>query len=513
MANPVKTALVSVSDKQNLEILATKLREYGYHILSTGGTARAIAKLGIEVEEVSDYTGSPELFNGRVKTLHPKIMGGILARRDVDANEMLVNGISGLDIVVVNLYPFVETIERPDCTREDAIENIDIGGISLIRAAAKNHKDVLVVVDPNDYDEVCDRIANNRIDQDFRAKMAAKGFRVTASYDAAIAEYLTGKESFPETLNLSAELKDVLRYGENPHQKAAYYRRTHASSGTTGRITQYQGKELSFNNIADTDAALTCVRSFDEPACVIVKHANPCGVAIGESIQGAYTNAFKCDPTSAFGGVIAFNRAIDGDMMATIIQNQFAEVIVAPVVGQDAIKAAQKRKQLRLLEVGEFDTVTDQFNVRSVGGGFLVQTSDQITPLEKTLDIVTERQPSEAELRDLEFAWTVVQHVKSNAIVFSKNGATKGIGAGQMNRVLSVRIAHIRAEDEGLLEPGFVMASDAFFPFRDGIDEAAKAGVTAVIHPGGSIRDEEVVQAANEHSMTMVVTGERHFKH
>lgn len=508
-----KTALISVWDKQNLDQLVTDLVSNDYRILSTGGTAKKLQEHGVDVVEISRYTGFPELFDGRVKTLHPKVMGGILARRDVDADQMQEHDIHAIDLVVVNLYPFVETISRANCTLEEAIENIDIGGITLIRAAAKNHAHVLIVVDPEDYDEVCRRISSDQVDDVYRREMAAKAFRTTTAYDAAIAEYLTSNQSFPERLTLTGNLQDVLRYGENPHQDAAFYRFAGKSGGSVSNTVQHQGKELSFNNIADTDAALTCANSFKEPACAIVKHANPCGVAIGANIRSAYHKAFKCDPTSAFGGVIAFNKPLDGETMASILENQFAEVVVAPSVEDEAVENAKRRKQLRLLEVGSPDIDRTEFNVRTVGGGFLVQTADQLTPLQQPLNVVTQRTPNVTEITDLEFAWNVAQFVKSNAIVFCKDGATKGIGAGQMNRVLSVRIAHVRAQEEELLGDGLVMASDAFFPFRDGIDEAAKAGVTAVIQPGGSIRDDEVVAAANEHGMAMIFTGERHFKH
>ena len=508
-----KTALISVWNKQCLEQLATALDTDDYRILSTGGTATTLREIGLEVVEISTYTGFPELFDGRVKTLHPKVLGGILARPEMDFEQMQTHDVHAIDLVVVNLYPFVETISRPNCTLEEAIENIDIGGITLMRAAAKNHAHVLIVVDPEDYDEVCTRITSDQVDNEYRRKMAAKAFRATTAYDAAIAEYLTSQQSFPERLTLTGNLQDVLRYGENPHQDAAFYRFVGKSGGTVSNRIQHQGKELSFNNIADTDAALACATSFKEPACAIVKHANPCGVAIGANIKTAYLKAFKCDPTSAFGGVIAFNNPLDGETMASILENQFAEVVVAPSVKDESVEIAKKRKQLRLLEVGSPDIDRTEFNVRTVSGGFLVQSADRLTPLQQPLNVVTQRTPNVTEITDLEFAWNVAQFVKSNAIVFCNDGATKGIGAGQMNRVLSVRIAHVRAQEEELLGDGLVMASDAFFPFRDGIDEAAKAGVTAVIQPGGSIRDDEVIAAANEHGMAMIFTGERHFKH
>ena len=508
-----KTALISVWNKQCLEQLATALNKDDYRILSTGGTATTLREIGIEVVEISTYTEFPELFDGRVKTLHPKVLGGILARRKVDAAQMQEHDIHAIDLVVVNLYPFVETIKRADCTLEEAIENIDIGGISLIRAAAKNHAHVLIVVDPEDYDEVCVRISSDQVNNKYRRMMAAKAFRATTAYDAAIAEYLTSQQSFPERLTFTGNLQDVLRYGENPHQDAAFYRFAGESGDSVSNRIQHQGKELSFNNIADTDAALACALSFKEPACVIVKHANPCGVGIDANIERAYHKAFQCDPTSAFGGVIAFNRPLDGQTMSTILENQFAEVVAAPSMEREAVENAKKRSQLRLLEVGSTDSQGSEFNIRTVSGGFLVQTADRLTPLQQPLNIVTRRTPNVTEITDLEFAWNVAQFVKSNAIVFCKDGATKGIGAGQMNRVLSVRIAHTRAQEEELLGDGLVMASDAFFPFRDGIDEASKAGVTAVIQPGGSIRDDEVIAAANEHGMAMIFTGERHFKH
>ena len=509
----VRRALISVSDKRDLAMFVNTLHRSGVDILSTGGTHKAIKDADISVTEVAQYTGFPEIMDGRVKTLHPRIHGGILGRRSLDDELMKDYGIEPIDLVVVNLYPFESTVERDDCDREMAIENIDIGGPAMIRSAAKNHADVLVIVDPDDYVEVADRILEDTIDLAFRERMAAKAFRHTAGYDAAIAGYMSTKEPFPEVLNLKYELRDAMRYGENPHQRAAFYTEKYPSPGTVAALQQHQGKALSYNNVADTDAAIQCADVFDEPACVIVKHANPCGVAIADSIEKAYASAFATDPTSAFGGIIAFNRSLDRTTMAAIAANQFAEVVVAPTIEPGVLDEAQKRKNLRVLTTGRHENAGRGIEFKRVGGGILVQDPDESCLDAAGLSIVTTRAPTEVEQRDLEFAWRVAWFVKSNAIVFANGGRTIGVGAGQMSRVISARIAAMKAVEEGLTVNKSVMASDAFFPFRDGIDAAAEVGITAVIQPGGSVRDDEVIEAANEHGMAMVFTGIRHFRH
>ena len=509
----VRRALISVSDKRDLAMFVNTLHRSGVDILSTGGTHKAIKDADISVTEVAQYTGFPEIMDGRVKTLHPRIHGGILGRRSLDDELMKDYGIEPIDLVVVNLYPFESTVERDDCDREMAIENIDIGGPAMIRSAAKNHADVLVIVDPDDYVEVADRILEDTIDLAFRERMAAKAFRHTAGYDAAIAGYMSTKEPFPEVLNLKYELRDAMRYGENPHQRAAFYTEKYPSPGTVAALQQHQGKALSYNNVADTDAAIQCADVFDEPACVIVKHANPCGVAIADSIEKAYASAFATDPTSAFGGIIAFNRSLDRTTMAAIAANQFAEVVVAPTIEPGVLDEAQKRKNLRVLTTGRHEIAGRGIEFKRVGGGILVQDPDESCLDAAGLSIVTTRAPTEVEQRDLEFAWRVAWFVKSNAIVFANGGRTIGVGAGQMSRVISARIAAMKAVEEGLTVNKSVMASDAFFPFRDGIDAAAEVGITAVIQPGGSVRDDEVIEAANEHGMAMVFTGIRHFRH
>ena len=509
----VRRALISVSDKRDLAMFVSTLHRSGVDILSTGGTHKAIKDADISVTEVAQYTGFPEIMDGRVKTLHPRIHGGILGRRSLDDELMKDYGIEPIDLVVVNLYPFESTVERDDCDREMAIENIDIGGPAMIRSAAKNHADVLVIVDPDDYVEVADRILEDTIDLAFRERMAAKAFRHTASYDAAIAGYMSAKEPCPEVLNLKYELRDAMRYGENPHQRAAFYTEKYPSPGTVAALQQHQGKALSYNNVADTDAAIQCADVFDEPACVIVKHANPCGVAIADSIDKAYASAFATDPTSAFGGIIAFNRSLDRTTMAAIAANQFAEVVVAPTIEPGVLDEAQKRKNLRVLTTGRHENAGRGIEFKRVGGGILVQDPDESCLDAAGLSIVTTRAPTEVEQRDLEFAWRVAWFVKSNAIVFANGGRTIGVGAGQMSRVISARIAAMKAVEEGLTVNKSVMASDAFFPFRDGIDAAAEVGITAVIQPGGSVRDDEVIEAANEHGMAMVFTGIRHFRH
>lgn len=519
--NPVKRALVSVSDKTGIVEFCRALQELGIGLISSGGTASLLAKHGLEVTEVSAYTGFPEMMDGRLKTLHPRIHGGILGRRGIDDAVMAEHSIDPIDLVVVNLYPFEQTIARPGCDLPTAIENIDIGGPALLRAAAKNHSSVGVVVDPSDYARVIGelRAGDGVLSDRTRFALAAKTFRHTAWYDGAVAEYLsagtTDTADLPERLLLRFKQKQTMRYGENPHQRAAFYAATSPVPGSVSSARQLQGKELSFNNIADADAALECVKTFSEgPACVIVKHANPCGVALGPTPLEAYLRAYATDPTSAFGGIIAFNRPLDAATTAAILERQFVEVIVAPGAAPEAVTALADKPNIRMLDCGALDAgPVMEMDYRRVSGGLLVQDRDMAGVETKNLRIVTSREPTAQELLDLEFAWKVVKFVKSNAIVYCRNQQTLGIGAGQMSRVYSARIAAIKAADEGLRITGSVMASDAFFPFRDGIDAAAQAGVTAVIQPGGSVRDEEVISAANEHGLAMVFTGIRHFRH
>jgi len=515
----VTRALVSVSDKTGVLEFCRELEKLGIELLSTGGTAKLLAQNAIAVTEVSDYTGFPEMMDGRVKTLHPKVHGGILGRRGIDDTVMADNGIKPIDMVVVNLYPFEQTVANPNCDLETAIENIDIGGPSMIRGAAKNHNDVAIVVDPADYVSILSELQENdsNLTHATRFKLALKSFEHTASYDTAIANYLskTVNAGFPETLNLQFYHQQSMRYGENPHQNAAFYREKNPATGSIAAAKQLQGKELSYNNIADSDAALECVKSFgNQTACVIVKHANPCGVAISDNILDAYNLAYATDPTSAFGGIIAFNQELDEKTAAEIIARQFVEVIIAPSVSEGAKSALSRKQNVRVLECGVWnDAYAAALDFKRVGGGLLVQDKDTGRINASDVKVVSQRAPTEQEMADLMFAWKVAKFVKSNAIVYGKNGQTIGIGAGQMSRVYSAKIAGIKATDEGLVVPGSVMASDAFFPFRDGIDAAAEAGVTAIIHPGGSMRDEEVIAASNEHNIAMVLTGMRHFRH
>lgn len=515
----VTRALISVSDKTGVLEFCQALNQLGIELLSTGGTAKLLAENNIAVTEVSDYTGFPEMMDGRVKTLHPKIHGGILARRGIDDAVMAANAIQPIDMVVVNLYPFEQTVANPNCDLETAIENIDIGGPTMIRAAAKNHADVAIVVDPADYAATLAELQSNAasLSHDTRFKLALKSFEHTARYDTAIATYLskTLSTEFPETLNLQFHRLQNMRYGENPHQNAAFYQEKQPQVGSIAAAKQLQGKELSYNNIADADAALECVKAFSEQAtCVIVKHANPCGVAISDTLLNAYNLAYATDPTSAFGGIIAFNQELDETTAAEITGRQFVEVIIAPVISEGAKAVLAKKQNIRVLECGYWNEATSAaLDFKRVGGGLLVQEKDTGSITAADIKIVSQRIPTEQEMADLMFAWKVAKFVKSNAIVYCKNGQTIGIGAGQMSRVYSAKIAGIKAADEGLVVPGSVMASDAFFPFRDGIDAAAAAGITAVIHPGGSMRDQEVIDAANEHNIAMVLTGMRHFKH
>nr|WP_275973482.1 bifunctional phosphoribosylaminoimidazolecarboxamide formyltransferase/IMP cyclohydrolase [Rosenbergiella nectarea] len=524
---PVRRALLSVSDKTGIVDFARGLSEHGIELLSTGGTARLLAEAGLTVTEVSDYTGFPEMMDGRVKTLHPKIHGGILGRRDKDDAVMAEHHIQPIDMVVVNLYPFAKTVANEDCSLEDAVENIDIGGPTMVRSAAKNHKDVAIVVNSTDYTPLLKELADNNqgLSLATRFDLAIKAFEHTAAYDGMIANYFgrlvpayyseekTPSGQFPRTLNLSLIKKQDMRYGENSHQQAAFYIEDTLSEASVATAVQRQGKALSYNNIADTDAALECVKEFEQPACVIVKHANPCGVATASDLLQAYDLAYATDPTSAFGGIIAFNRELDAATAQAIISRQFVEVIIAPSASEEALAITATKQNVRVLTCGEWQQRQSGYDFKRVNGGLLVQDRDLGMVSESELTIVTKRQPTKEELRDALFCWKVAKFVKSNAIVYAKNNRTIGIGAGQMSRVYSAKIAGIKAADEGLEVSGSAMASDAFFPFRDGIDAAAAVGVRCVIQPGGSIRDEEVIAAADEHDIAMIFTGMRHFRH
>ncbi len=528
----VTQALISVSDKRGVLEFARELAGLGIKLLSTGGTASLLRDAGLAVTDVSEHTGFPEMLDGRVKTLHPKVHGGILARRDLAEHMDTINahGISRIDLVVVNLYPFQQTVARPDCTLEDAIENIDIGGPTMVRAAAKNHGDeaggVGIVTNPEDYAGILEELKANggKLSYKTRFALAVKAFTHTARYDAAISNHLTAlvtndagdvsKQPYPERFQLAFDKVQNLRYGENPHQSAAFYKEPNAPEGGVAGYTQLQGKELSYNNIADADAAWECVKAFDDgngTACVIVKHANPCGVALGASALEAYKKAFSTDPTSAFGGIIAFNGEVDR-AAAEAVSAQFLEVLIAPAYTPDALELLRAKQNVRVLTCA-LGQPAGALDYKRVGGGLLVQSADEARIRIADLKVVTRRTPTEAELRDLLFAWRVAKYVKSNAIVYCRDGMTIGVGAGQMSRVDSARIAKIKAENAGLQIAGCVVASDAFFPFRDGLDVLAQAGATAVIQPGGSMRDAEVIAAADEHNIAMVVTGFRHFRH
>ena len=513
----VQRALISVSDKSGLEEFAAQLHQAGIHILSTGGTAAQLSAAGTPVTDVSEHTKFPEIMGGRVKTLHPKVHGGILGRADIDDDVMQQHGIDAIDLVVVNLYPFAQTIAKPDCTLDLAIENIDIGGPAMIRAAAKNHARVSVVVDPADYSSLITELKENDgcISQAMRFELARKAFSHTAEYDGMIANYLGQQNDnrYPDTLHFTFNKKQAMRYGENPHQSASFYAEPKPEVGTVAAAEFIQGKELSFNNIADTDAALQCVKQFQSPACVIVKHANPCGVAVGDNIADAYQKAYRTDPTSAFGGIIAFNRALDANTAKHILDQQFVEVIIAPGMESGVTEVLSSKPNTRVLDCTNTSQPLSGFDLRKVSGGLLVQDQDNAVVKASDLKIVTRRQPSEQEIRDLLFAWKIVKFVKSNAIVYVRDEQSIGIGAGQMSRVYSAKIAGIKAKDENLVVEGSVMASDAFFPFRDGLDAAHLAGISAVIQPGGSRNDDEVIAAADEHGMAMVFTGVRHFRH
>lgn len=516
-----KQALISVSDKTGVASFARELVNLGYHILSTGGTAKLLTSEGIVCQEVADYTGFPEMLDGRVKTLDPHIHAGILARRPVPEHmaALAEHGIEPIDIVCVNLYPFEQTIAKPDCTFELAVENIDIGGPTMIRAAAKNHESVTVLVDPSDYTRVIEEIkATGAVSDATRLELAKKVFAHTARYDAAISNYLTSLDEqkkrtkkFPDVFTRQWVKVQDMRYGENPHQAAAFYREHVVAPGLLAGYTQLQGKELSYNNISDSDAAWEAVRSFSAPACVIMKHANPCGAAIGASVFEAYKKAFSCDSKSAFGGIIAFNRPVDA-ATAEEISKQFAEVIIAPTYEADAVTVFSRKKNLRLLTVANGASHND-YDFKRVGGGLLVQTPDTQLCAESELKVVTKKQPTSAQIADMMFAWNIARFVKSNTIVYARDGMTLGVGAGQMSRVDSAKIAAMKAEEFGHSLAGCAVASDAFFPFRDGLDVVIDHGATCVIQPGGSIRDAEVIAAADERGIVMVFTGERHFRH
>jgi len=520
----IKQALISVSDKTGVLAFARALAAMNVQLLSTGGTAKLLSEHGLTVTEVADYTGFPEMLDGRVKTLHPKIHGGILARRDMPQHmdALAQHGIPTIDMVVVNLYPFQQTVAKDDCSLTDAIENIDIGGPAMLRSSAKNHKDVVVVCDPSDYQRVLDEMQANsgNVSANTRFDLAVKVFAHTAQYDGAITNYLSSlgadkqhqtRASYPSTLNLQFDKLQDMRYGENPHQSAAFYRDVNAIDGALANYRQLQGKELSYNNIADADAAWECVKTLNAPACVIVKHANPCGVAVGADALDAYNKAFKTDPTSAFGGIIAFNCALDGAAAEAVAQ-QFVEVLIASEFSEAARKVFESKQNVRLLEI-PLGTAPNQFDMKRVGGGLLLQSADAKNVQADELTIVSKKQPTSAQLQDMMFAWRVAKFVKSNAIVFCGNGMTLGVGAGQMSRIDSARIASIKAQNAGLSLAGSVVASDAFFPFRDGLDVVVAAGATCVIQPGGSMRDQEVIDAADEQGVVMAFTRTRHFRH
>jgi phosphoribosylaminoimidazolecarboxamide formyltransferase/IMP cyclohydrolase len=516
-------ALLSVSDKTGVVELAKALQGAGYTLLSTGGTASLLREQHLPVMDVAEHTGAAEMMAGRVKTLHPTVHGGILGRRGIDDDIMQQRNIAPIDYVVVNLYPFAETIAKDDVSFDDAIENIDIGGPAMVRSAAKNHASVAVVTNPEDYPRVIQSLsASDAEQQALRFDLAVSAFEHTAQYDSMIANFfgtvkkagdLADKNNFPRTLNLQYELTNELRYGENPHQSAAFYKQKNLLAGTLAASKLIQGKPMSYNNMMDADAALACVRQFNDIACVIVKHANPCGVSVSDTLYKAYDRAFKTDETSAFGGIIAFNRALDVETAKAITERQFVEVIIAPGMQVGVLDVLEAYPNVRLLDCGSLPALPNEWQLKPVSGGMLVQDDDTHTLAISDIKVVSKRKPSDTEIADLMFAWNVAKFVKSNAIVYCRDKATVGVGAGQMSRVYSARIAGIKAADGGLEVRGAVMASDAFFPFRDGIDSAAEAGIAAVIQPGGSRNDNEVIEAADEHGMAMVFTGVRHFRH
>jgi len=521
---PIRRALLSVSDKTGLIELARALHAHGTQLISTGGTARSLREAGLPVQDVADATGFPEMMDGRVKTLHPVIHGGLLGRAGMDEPVMAEHGIQAIDLLVLNLYPFEQATAREDCTLAQAVEQIDIGGPAMLRSAAKNFARVAVVTDPAQYEALMDELnrQNGSVSASTRFALSVAAFNRVARYDAAISDYLSSitdttpqvpvRSMFPAQRNDSFIKVMDLRYGENPHQSAAFYRELNPLPGTLASFRQLQGKELSYNNLADADAALECVRQFDAPACVIVKHANPCGVAVAANPLTAYEHAYATDPTSAFGGILAFNRPLDAATVQTILERQFVEVLIAPDYSEDALAVAAGKANVRVLRI-QPGTGQVAFDSKRIGGGLLLQTADNQHVQPEQLRTVSKRAPTGAEQQDLLFAWQIAKYVKSNAIVYAKDGRSIGIGAGQMSRVYSARIAAIKAADAGLTVSGAVMASDAFFPFRDGLDAAAEAGITAVIQPGGSMRDEEVIAAADAHGMAMVFTGVRHFRH
>ncbi|MFZ0255618.1 MAG: bifunctional phosphoribosylaminoimidazolecarboxamide formyltransferase/IMP cyclohydrolase [Gammaproteobacteria bacterium] len=518
----IQRALISVFEKAGVVDLARALRRLDVEILSTGGTARLLTEQGVSVVEVADYTGFPEIMDGRVKTLHPRIHGGLLGRRPQDEEVMTQQGIRPIDLLVVNLYPFEQVIAEPGCDRERAVEHIDVGGPAMLRAAAKNFANVTVVVDAGDYAPLLEelRAGGGEVGEATRRAFAAKAFALSARYDGAIADYLEAAQgarephALPAILSLQLKKAQDMRYGENPHQRGAFYIESEVRPGSIAAARQLQGKALSYNNVADADAALECVKSFARPSCVIVKHANPCGVATAEDLRAAYEGAYRTDPASAFGGIIALNRPLDDATAQAILERQFVEVIVVPQVVEDALKALSRKPSVRVLACGQWeDDITEGFDYKRVTGGLLAQDRDSGMVTESRLKVMTERHPSPEELKDLMFSWKVVKFVKSNAIVFGKEQMIIGIGAGQMSRIESVKIAISKARENGLSTADAVMASDAFFPFRDGIDTAAEAGIKAIIQPGGSVRDNEVIEAANRHDIAMIFTGMRHFRH
>ena len=522
---PVRRALLSVSDKTGLIDLARALAARNIELLSTGGTAKAIREAGIAVRDVSDVTGFPEMMDGRVKTLHPVVHGGLLGRAGVDEAVMAEHGIGAIDLLVLNLYPFEQVTAKADCTLADAVENIDIGGPAMLRSAAKNFARVAVATAPEQYESLLAELeaTDGQLSAGTRFALSVAAFNRVTQYDAAISNYLSAvtdtsaevpvRSAFPAQSNASFVKVMDLRYGENPHQQAAFYRDLHPAPGSLATFQQLQGKELSYNNIADSDAAWECVRQFDAPACVIVKHANPCGVAVGAGVGEAYEQAYATDPTSAFGGIIAFNRVLDAATAKTILDRQFVEVLLAPDYEPAALEYATKKANVRVLRIPMAGATPGFIDTKRVGSGLLLQTADDRVVARDELKVVTKLAPTDAQFADLLFAWKVAKFVKSNAIVYAKDSRTIGVGAGQMSRVYSARIAGIKAGDAGLVVEGSVMASDAFFPFRDGIDAAAQAGIKAVIQPGGSMRDAEVIAAADEHGIAMVFTGVRHFRH
>ncbi len=521
---PIRRALLSVSDKTGLIDLARALAARNVELLSTGGTAKAIREAGLPVKDVSDVTGFPEMMDGRVKTLHPMVHGGLLGRAGTDDAVMAEHGIAPIDLLVLNLYPFESVTAKADCSLADAVENIDIGGPAMLRSAAKNFARVAVATSPDQYDALLAELANNdgQLSAAKRFELSVAAFNRVAQYDAAISNYLSAvtdttaavpvRNEYPAQMNSSFIKVMDLRYGENPHQSGVFYRDLYPVPGTLATFVQLQGKELSYNNLADADAAWECVRQFDVPACVIVKHANPCGVAVAADVGAAYEMAYNTDPTSAFGGILAFNRTLDAATAKAILDRQFVEVLIAPDYEPAALEYATKKANVRVLRIPAGDA-RNNYDTKRIGSGLLIQSADNRGMSADELKTVTQRAPTAAELRDLLFAWRVAKYVKSNAIVYAKDERTIGVGAGQMSRVYSARIAGIKAADAGLVVPGSVMASDAFFPFRDGLDAAAEAGITAVIQPGGSMRDNEVIAAADEHGIAMVFTGVRHFRH